>query len=260
MMNTVDRIIIEWFNSDFGTNFSGGIVGNLCLIIISLLMTVVFSGVIGFEREYHGHSAGFRTHQLVALGSAVIMIISLYGFAAWDAIYLNMESEGGVISRDPSRLAAQVISGVGFLGAGAIVQNGVSVRGLTTAATIWMSMAIGLTCGSGCFVIAAIATIIAFITLVMMRKIERFAARKNPMVFLIVPGDTVTARPLLETASRYGLTISETKSELFEYQGVPAVRIIVRIDAANTDNLPFFVDDLRNNMKPLEIMVTGAEK
>ena len=134
-MTSIDELIIRWFNTDFGMNFSDGMVGNLLLIFLCLLATVLFSGVIGFEREYYGHAAGLRTHLLISLGSCLVMIISIYGFAFWD--------EGGD-TRDPARLAAQVIPGIGFLGAGTIVKNGVSVRGLTTATTLWVSMAIGI--------------------------------------------------------------------------------------------------------------------
>ena len=165
-MHTIDEIIIQWFNSDFGTNFSGGIFGNILLVIFSLLLAALFTGFIGIEREVHGHSAGLRTHLLVAIGSALIMVISIYGFRIWDAEYLPQTS------RDPARLAAQVIAGIGFIGAGTIVKSGISVRGLTTATTLWISMAIGLACGSGNFVIAGIATIVAVVALISMRQTQ----------------------------------------------------------------------------------------
>ena len=76
-MNSVDKLIIEWFNTDFGLGFSGGIVGNLCLILLSFVMTLLLSGLIGFEREYHSHSAGLRTHVLIAIGACAIMVLSI---------------------------------------------------------------------------------------------------------------------------------------------------------------------------------------
>ena len=129
-MTTIDRIIIDWFNTGFGNllpeNFFW--VGNIFLILLSLVMTALLSGLIGFEREYNGHAAGLRTHLMVAIGSALIMIISIYGFS--DAAFPN---------RDPARLAAQVVPGIGFLGAGTIIQTGTDIKGLTTATTIWVT-------------------------------------------------------------------------------------------------------------------------
>ena len=103
-----------------------------------------------------------------------IMIISIYGFPTMIG--------GQTYNRDPARLAAQVVTGIGFLGAGTIVQTGTDVKGLTTATTIWVVMAIGLACGSGNFIIAALATLLAYICLVMMRKVEKLLARRNPIV------------------------------------------------------------------------------
>ena len=137
------------------------------------------------------------------------MIISVYGFSYWDSLYTAHSGVSGS-SRDPARLAAQVVTGIGFLGAGTIVQNGVSVKGLTTATTIWVAMAIGLACGSGCFVIAAIATVIAFIALVSMRKIEKFASRRNPVVMIVVPSDKPIMKDILLIANRYGINLRDT--------------------------------------------------
>ena len=115
-MTTIDNIIKNWFNTGFG-NPDLVILGNLLLVALSLLLAALFSSIIGFEREYQGHAAGLRTHLLVAVGSAIIMVISVYGFGD---CFPN---------RDPARLAAQVISGIGFLGAGTIVQTGTDIKG-----------------------------------------------------------------------------------------------------------------------------------
>lgn len=105
---------------------------------------LLLGGVIGVEREWRSKDAGFRTHFLVALGSALFCIVSEYGF-------------GGNL-KDTSRVAAQVVSGIGFLGAGTIIFQKNVIRGLTTAAGLWVTAAIGLTCGTGMYAIAAIAT------------------------------------------------------------------------------------------------------
>src|SRR5574344_1027558 len=198
-MTTVDQIIIDWFNNlspDTG-------LGNLLLIFISLLMATLLSGVIGFEREYHGHAAGLRPHMLVAIGSALIMIISIYGFNS--TAYPN---------RDPARLAAQVVSGIGFLGAGTIIQTGTDVKGLTTATTLWLVMAIGLACGSGNFVIAITGTIVDFFALVSLRKFEKIASRRNPIVTLVVPSDRPVLKEMLGVASRFGINIRDVQSQI----------------------------------------------
>lgn len=123
---------------------------------IRLAVAMVLGGVIGFEREYRAKDAGFRTHFLVALGSALFCIVSQYGF--------------GFELKDSSRVAAQVVSGIGFLGAGTIIFQKNVVRGLTTAAGLWVTAAIGLACGTGMWV-AAIAT-----TLMMLIGLEVLSA------------------------------------------------------------------------------------
>ena len=159
-IDTVDNIIVQWFNSGFGGSLVGyEWLGNLILCFLCILMTIVLSGIIGFEREYNGHSAGLRTHILVSLGSCLIMIVSIYGF--------NVFSGGEFANRDPARLAAQVITGIGFLGAGTIVQTGISVKGLTTATTLWLSMAVGLAAGSGNLVLATLTTLKSYNWMVM---------------------------------------------------------------------------------------------
>ena len=120
-------------------------------ITLRLLIAMLLGGVICIEREYRSKEAGFRTHFLVALGSALFCIVSQYGF--------------GFDLKDSSRVAAQVVSGIGFLGAGTIIFQKNVVRGLTTAAGLWVTAAIGLACGSGMFAAAAIATALIIVGL-----------------------------------------------------------------------------------------------
>lgn len=204
--------------------------------------------MIGFEREYHGHAAGLRTHLLVAVGSALIMIISVYGFPT---------SIGGqVYNRDPARLAAQVVTGIGFLGAGTIVQTGTDVKGLTTATTIWIAMAIGLACGSGNFVIAMAATILAYICLVMMRKVEKILAKRNPIVMIVVPSDKPVMKDIILIANRYSISIRDTQSELVSYQENSALRLTLRCSFATQSSITAFVDEIRFTLRPLELKVS----
>lgn len=120
-------------------------------LTIRLSMALVLGGAIGIEREYRAKEAGFRTHFLVALGSALFCIVSQYGF--------------GFDLKDSSRVAAQVVSGIGFLGAGTIIFQKNVVRGLTTAAGLWVTAAIGLACGTGMYVAALATTVMVLLGL-----------------------------------------------------------------------------------------------
>jgi putative Mg2+ transporter-C (MgtC) family protein len=123
-------------------------------LAVRMIVAAALGAAIGLEREIHEHPAGMRTHLLVALGSAIFTELSIYGFA-------------GITSTpiDPSRVAAQIVSGIGFLGAGAILKYGTSIRGLTTAASLWTAAAIGMAAGAGEWLIAAIGTFIVVFSL-----------------------------------------------------------------------------------------------
>ena len=131
-------------------------------IITRLLLTLFLSGLIGLERQAHRRHAGMRTHILVALGSCLIMLTSLYVFD----IYKDM------VSVDPSRIAAGVITGIGFLGAGTIIRDPEGVKGLTTAASLWVVAAIGLAIGCGFIKVATYTTVLVLIVLHLLRYIE----------------------------------------------------------------------------------------
>lgn len=139
-------------------------------ILLRLFLASVLGAIIGLERERKNWSAGMRTHMMVCLGSALTIIVSSYGF--YDVI-------GDHITLDPARIAAQVISGIGFLGAGIIMflKPGF-IRGLTTASGLWTVAAIGLATGSGMYLAAVAATIIAFVILLILQPFEKRFARK----------------------------------------------------------------------------------
>lgn len=140
-------------------------------IALRLFLAVVLGGVIGFERESHNRPAGFRTHILVCAGSALIMMVSAYGFTG--------QIGEGYIS-DPGRIAAGVVTGIGFLGAGTILQQRGSIRGLTTAATIWVVSGVGLAAGVGFYLGAVLTTVFVLISLLLLRRAERhFFSRRR---------------------------------------------------------------------------------
>lgn len=130
---------------------------------LRLIIAVLFAGLVGWNREQRGRDAGLRTHMLVGLGSALVMIVSAFGFE-------DILGHHDVVL-DPSRIAAQVVSGIGFLGTGAILRHG-SVKGLTTAAGLWSVAAIGLAVGAGLYVSAGIATGIVLVVLAILRRFE----------------------------------------------------------------------------------------
>nr|WP_269452095.1 MgtC/SapB family protein [Tessaracoccus coleopterorum] len=125
--------------------------------------------IIGMERQFQHKSAGIKTHALVGLGSCVFTLISVEGF-----VYLAEYQ----VTRDPSRIAAQIVSGIGFLGAGLIFVNRDVVRGLTTAASIWLSAAIGMACGSGLIPLAILATLLHFVSAVVFPPLARILPRR----------------------------------------------------------------------------------
>src|SRR5436309_10632871 len=131
--------------------------------LLRLALAAVLGGLIGVERELREREAGLRTHLLVALGSALFTIVGAYGFHAF------LDSGANVVRADPTRIAAQIVTGIGFLGAGAIIRQGWSVRGLTTAATLWVVAAVGLACGAGYYSAAVITTGLVLVALYPLR-------------------------------------------------------------------------------------------
>jgi putative Mg2+ transporter-C (MgtC) family protein len=132
---------------------------------LRILISLALGGLIGLEREWHNHAAGLRTHILVCVGATIIMLLSIYGFGDFAGEYN--------VRMDPARLAAQVVSGIGFLGAGAIIRNGLSISGLTTAASIWVVAAIGLCVGAGFFYEAVLATVLVILILLVLNRLEK---------------------------------------------------------------------------------------
>lgn len=140
--------------------------------IIRVTIAVVFGFCIGLERELTNKYAGLRTHILVCLGACVFTILSIYGFPTF-APGDNVDLAQATGIRDTSRVAAQIVTGIGFIGAGTVLRNGPIVLGLTTAATLWIAASIGMACGAGMFEIAFAGTLLAIITLVMIRVLEK---------------------------------------------------------------------------------------
>ena len=199
-MVTIDQKIAEYLNN---WTIDGWPIGNFILCLLALVLCVVLVGVVGIEREWRGRSAGLRTHLLVGVGSAIIMMISIYGFPQ---IFQD--------HRDVARLAAQIITGVGFLGAGAIIHRNNGIKGLTTAGTIWVSMAIGIACGSFNFILALIGTLLIFVVLTVFKKVEVKIGQKNPTIVLVIPGDKPALEGILVVSKEFNCRVTGISTTL----------------------------------------------
>ncbi|MFG6117322.1 MgtC/SapB family protein [Halobacillus sp. MO56] len=177
------------------------------IFLVRLLIALFLSGLIGFERELKNHSAGFRTHILVGVGACLMMLLSLYGFESFMEAYKNVRF-------DPARIPSYVISGIGFLGAGTIIVNGMTIKGLTTAASIWTVAAIGLVIGAGMYDAAILTTILVLLSLVVLNQIEEkiMAGRGKNFVRLIVDGE-VNMGEVVATFDDFGINVKRLSIE-----------------------------------------------
>ena len=214
MVTTIDQKLVEIIN---GWTIDGWPVGNLCLVLIAILLSVVLCGAIGIEREWRGRSAGLRTHLLVGVGSCIIMIISIYGFPMSAA------------NRDVARLAAQIITGVGFLGAGAIIHRNDGIKGLTTAGTIWIVMAIGIACGSFNFILAILAMFVVIIVLTIFRKVEARMSNKKMILVVTAPTDKPVLAKILEISSQLNCSTTTLSTDLISRNGVSMVQFTLKV-------------------------------
>ena len=143
-----------------------------------LLLAAVLGGAIGAERELNDQAAGLRTHMLLTIGACLFTLVSAYGFGAGP--------------RDPSRLAAQVVTGIGFLGGGAIVRHGLTVKGLTTAASIWATASVGVAVGAGQYVLGVGGAVLVSVTLLGLRRVggllQRWGVSREELVLVTRPG------------------------------------------------------------------------
>jgi putative Mg2+ transporter-C (MgtC) family protein len=135
-------------------------------VALRLVIAAALTGAVGLEREFRERAAGLRTHIMVGVGSALFTLVSAYGFNAF------LESGASVVRADPSRIAAQIVTGIGFLGAGAILRQGLSIRGLTTAAGLWVAAAIGMAVGAGYYSAALLGTGVVLVGLGPLRLVE----------------------------------------------------------------------------------------
>jgi putative Mg2+ transporter-C (MgtC) family protein len=179
-------------------------------VAVRLVVAAALGAAVGLERELREREAGLRTHMLVSVGSALFTLASAYGFHEF------LTGGGNLVRTDPTRIAAQIVTGIGFIGAGAIIRQGLSVRGLTTAATLWTVAAIGLAAGAGYYSAAVIATAIVVFSLwplrvLAFRAVERIRPEERRLVVELRPEATVVQ--LLSDVVGRGYTTQSLESE-----------------------------------------------
>jgi putative Mg2+ transporter-C (MgtC) family protein len=205
-------------------------------VLWRLALAAALGAAIGFERELREREAGLRTHLLVCLGSALFTIISAYGFHEF------LTSGDAVVRSDPTRIAAQIVTGIGFLGAGAIIRQGISVRGLTTAATLWVAAAIGMAAGAGYYSGALIGTILTLIALGPLRIaaypiFERMRPEERSMVIQLRHG--TPAAQLIDALER-----EHARVEHFQLDDEPDRRVVTLTLDTPSEKLLSHVADL----------------
>ena len=176
-------------------------------VMMKIIIAVFLSGAIGMERGLGNHHAGLRTHILVGVGSCLMMILSLYGFTSFS-------EEHDYVQFDPARIPSYVISGIGFLGAGTILVNGTTVRGLTTAASVWTVAGLGLVIGAGMYMEAVFTTIIILLILIFLNNFEKlFLSSKKQKAYRLeieLDRDEGVA-PIMEILERHHLALTNMK-------------------------------------------------
>lgn len=193
-------------------------------VTIRIVLAAALGGAIGLERELREREAGLRTHLLVSVGAAVFTLVSAYGFADF-----RYGLDTG-LTLDPTRIAAQIVTGIGFLGAGAIIRQGLSIRGLTTAATLWVVAAIGLASGAGYYSAAVVGTAIVLFSLWPLRLfayhvVLRLRPELGRLAVTLPPG--TSAAPLLEELERAGVRIDALQIDESDTQRVVVAEIHV---------------------------------
>lgn len=192
--------------------------------IARLLLAAFLGGLIGFERDVHGRPAGLRTNLLVSMGSAIFVILSEYISLAGPPI-----GEGMVSTNDPARIAAQVVTGIGFLGAGAIIKEGLTIRGLTTAACLWIVAGIGMAAGAGYYSVAIAATFISLASLIGLSYFEKFYPKDSYRKLTITTTSDADVSKIIDTVKNKYLKIILFNFERNYDTGTTTLRLDLRL-------------------------------
>jgi putative Mg2+ transporter-C (MgtC) family protein len=211
-----------------------------------LLIAAILGGVIGWERERRGRPAGLRTHLLVCIGVTLMMLVSEHIFVNYQG-YKN----DSILRIDPARIAAQVVTGIGFLGAGTIIRSRASIRGLTTAASLWLVAGIGLAVGSGFILPAAFATVIAIATLILIPFAERRMKRdKYRTIKMLITGQEHFLDDITHILEKNSIKLQNYKFE----KDIQKNEIMYDINVKYKDEktLLFASDDITRTIKDIK--------
>ena len=222
-------------------------------MILRLIIASALGALIGLERDVHGRAAGLRTHLLVSLGAAVFTIMSEY--------YATGAAAGAAGRADPGRIAAQVVTGIGFLGAGAIIKEGINVRGLTTAACLWLAAAIGLASGAACYLTALSAALLGLCALVILKHLEIAYPSDFYRTLTVATGKDADLSRIADAITRPRLTILSCEFDRNYEAGTTTAEFAIRIShKRNADELSAdVVKDIEATGLPIKSIKWGRQ-
>jgi putative Mg2+ transporter-C (MgtC) family protein len=206
-------------------------------IVLRLVLGFIAGAVIGFERSSRRQVAGLRTHILIALGATLLMLLSIW----------LPQTFSGAKNGDPGRIAAQVVSGIGFLGAGAIIRLGNNVRGLTTAASLWFVAAVGLAIGGGMFIAAAAAEGLSLITLILLGMLEKrvFPTERFKLLEISYKNNSPNTKETLDTIKAAGIQVQSIDVNQGSKDKGTKLRLLTRIP--NTTDLASLAREIKSS-------------
>src|SRR5688572_11949216 len=224
-------------------------------IVFRMVAALVAGGLIGLERSHRGRPAGFRTHSLVCLASGLLMLVTVY-----ELHWIPKSAAHASVVLDPTRMAQGIMTGIGFLGAGAIIKEGYSVRGLTTAASIWITAAIGILTGIGFYFAAATGTVLALGTLSLFRWVEARLPTESYANFMVrfQRGDAVTEAALRQMLGQHGFSLHTMSYRLHGDVGVLEYRTVLR--TMKPSNLERLSGALSADPKVLEFRIAPTSE
>ena len=225
----IDRLVLRLAQSY-------GVAGLPLFVLVTVLCACALSFAVGLERELHGEPTGLSTHVLIAVSCCLLMTMSVWAPRIADG-YFDLTGEAGRdVNYDTSRIAAAIVSGVGFLGAGTIIKTGPNVKGLSTAATVWSSAAIGMACGAGLLLEALIVTVITMAVLMLSIRVKRMIVNRLPCLKVAVRGEAPVVAVIMRLASANGMIVREIEAPPFE-PDEPVTEINVLFAYKTTDIL-----------------------
>jgi putative Mg2+ transporter-C (MgtC) family protein len=225
-------------------------------MVLRLVLAALLGGIVGLERERIESAAGLRTHALVAVGSALLMLVSMFGFH--DAVHAPE------VVLDPSRVAAQIVSGIGFLGAGVIIFRREIIRGLTTAASVWVVAGIGMAVGGGLYLAAIVGTALSLGILAVMKPLERrWTERRRPQVMRVaIDPQRTTAQAIVDRLGALGLHVLRLESRYEGSVGRARLDVVMRHaapdDVLRAAHALSAEDGVREVRSSVQIPATGA--